>query len=70
MYELYMKNREKGRRKGMFNVQAVQVHPSFHPSHLSQGPQVVQERCPQMGFLGALAVREGQEVLEAPDKTR
>ena len=40
----------------MFILQAVQVHPSVHPSHLSQEPQVVQERCPQMGPLGVPAV--------------
>lgn len=54
----------------MFSLQAVQVHHSVHPSHFSQGSQVVQERCPQMGLLEALAVPGGQDVLEAPDETR
>lgn len=54
----------------MFNLQAVQVHPFLHPSRLSQEPQVVQERRPQMWFLGALAAQGGQEALEAPDETR
>lgn len=51
----------------MSNSQAVQVHPSLHPSHLFQGSQVVRERCLQMKFLGALAVPGDQEALEAPD---
>lgn len=68
--ELSTKNRKKGRRKRMFNLQEVQVHHSLHPSHLSQEPQVVQESHPQMGVLEALAVPGGQEVLEAPYKTR
>lgn len=53
-----------------FNLQAVQVRHSLHPSHLSQGFQVVQERCPLVGLLGAPAVPGGHEALEAPDQTR
>lgn len=63
-------NKHEGREERIFNLQGGQVHPSLHPSHLSQGAQVVRERCPQMGFLGALAVLGGQEVLEGPDKTK
>lgn len=59
----------KGRRKRLFNLQAAQIHPSPHLSHLSHWPQVVQERRPQMGFLGTRVVPVGQEALEAPDET-
>lgn len=61
---------KKRRRRRLFHLQAVQVRPALHPSHLSQGSPVVQGRRPQTGFLGSRAVREGLEDLEAPDGTR
>lgn len=61
---------KKRRRRRLFHLQAVQVRPALHPSHLSPGSPVVQGRRPQTGFLGSRAVREGLEDLEAPDGTR
>lgn len=61
---------KKRRRRRLFHLQAVQVRPALHPSHLSPGSPVVQGRRPQTGFLGAPAVRGGLEDLEAPDGTR
>lgn len=61
---------KKRRRRRLFHLQAVQVRPALHPSHLSPGSPVVQGRRPQTGFLGGPAVRGGLEDLEAPDGTR